>query len=784
MDNFVFINYAQEDNEVKSKIVRALQHAQINVWEDKGRLTGGQNWAAEIRDNIRACSYFIALLSATSVNKNTFVKEEIRQALDIYNATRGQIVIVPVKITECKLPFAELEDLQIISYFSDPEKAIHELIGIVGNGNRLYDNIEIIGFDLGHGETSIAVTTSESKGEPRALEIFDNKRSIITALSLTKKGVFIGEDALWNTETDPLNIMFKSSDINNIETHHLIIQFVRECIRRLQESNKIRNDEHTHFIIGYPAGWDVLMQKMYKRLFTEATMKAYKNISLIPESRAAFLESSESEELNEQTYQSAHNILIIDIGSLTTDLTLVKNLSSSPVDIGYNSLGGGLIDALIFSYSMEKLSASDAEQLHAAFSSDNNIRLRCLIKCRMVKERYFKESQTFWETQVASDNYVIEIAEDKHIIFWIRLTKKDMDAILQTPLQSLNNMTWGNTFHNYLVELKEKLLEEPYQVIMTGGASRMGFTQKIVRTVFPNAPLKLSQEPSLSVSKGLAYAGRKDIRIFKFKDEVAIFVKSRQLDSIIEKNVTILAELISKELTPPLIEIMIQIGLRWRVGEIVTLGDYENEVNKIFKDYLDGAEIKDVYKNVFNKWASENLNPEIISVTKTLCKKYDIMDGSISIVNTNDDLSVQGVAHLEAAEGMMRFFRKSAAAVLGTGTLFLLIVGLLSSTLVGVLALSMFDPITILIVAGLVITLALSDVPKSTNVPLKIRRNLIFSSNENVRIKIEKQHEKIYKELTKRYREKLLLEDNIVNLKEPIENMLLESAEKASLLIK
>jgi len=62
----VFLSYASEDADAALRICEALRGGGIEVWLDRSELRGGDAWDALIRRQIRTCSLFIPLISASS----------------------------------------------------------------------------------------------------------------------------------------------------------------------------------------------------------------------------------------------------------------------------------------------------------------------------------------------------------------------------------------------------------------------------------------------------------------------------------------------------------------------------------------------------------------------------------------------------------------------------------------------------------------------------------------------------------------------------------------------
>lgn len=62
----IFLSYAKEDVAAVSRIHSALEDLGLDVWFDKNRLEAGDLYDQKIRRNIKACSLFIPVISATT----------------------------------------------------------------------------------------------------------------------------------------------------------------------------------------------------------------------------------------------------------------------------------------------------------------------------------------------------------------------------------------------------------------------------------------------------------------------------------------------------------------------------------------------------------------------------------------------------------------------------------------------------------------------------------------------------------------------------------------------
>jgi hypothetical protein len=64
MPGAVFISYASQDAPVAQRVRDALDAAGIEVWLDRRKLAGGDDFDQQIKRNIRACSLFVPIISA------------------------------------------------------------------------------------------------------------------------------------------------------------------------------------------------------------------------------------------------------------------------------------------------------------------------------------------------------------------------------------------------------------------------------------------------------------------------------------------------------------------------------------------------------------------------------------------------------------------------------------------------------------------------------------------------------------------------------------------------
>jgi TolB-like protein/Tfp pilus assembly protein PilF len=66
----VFLSYASQDAEAAKRICEALRHGGIEVWLDQSELRGGDAWDQQIRQQIRDCALFIAIISINTASRH------------------------------------------------------------------------------------------------------------------------------------------------------------------------------------------------------------------------------------------------------------------------------------------------------------------------------------------------------------------------------------------------------------------------------------------------------------------------------------------------------------------------------------------------------------------------------------------------------------------------------------------------------------------------------------------------------------------------------------------
>jgi molecular chaperone DnaK (HSP70) len=492
--------------------------------------------------------------------------------------------------------------------------------------------LETIGFDLGHGETAVAKAIVESIDPPQMLEI-NNKKNQITALGWHPKlGYLVGEQALIQAGVTQLTISFKQKPNNDPKYRETISTFVATYYRLLKESKQLEAGESSYFYIGCPSGWTVSDRTEYQKLLQEAGIP---QLNVVPESRAAFMQAKEAGKLEYDKLLAS--VLIVDIGSSTTDFTLVKSLEEIPIDFGSNTLGASLIDKAIFARTL-----ANHEQkalLEKVFQEYPHHQARCELACRKAKEDYFSNEQLYSDPESFARGFE---SINEQIYFIPQVNKLMIEEILNQPLPELENHSWIKSFRDSLAEAKEKLekLEiVPKLVLMTGGASRMKFTHVLCQEMFPEPEtlLRPDPEPERCIAMGLARVGRWDLRAAAFKQEVNKLFTSNQLKGLIERHIPELIESLTKPLADGLIVNAVKPGLKdWQKNKIRTLADLETALIGRAEQWLKSDRAVQIINHQCASWFSNKIQPDLAAQTDPICRKFQIPRSSLRFEDSID----------------------------------------------------------------------------------------------------------------------------------------------------
>ena len=152
------------------------------------------------------------------------------------------------------------------------------------DGRMPDDNIEIIGFDLGHGETALARTRLNASGEPAALEI-SGSRSIVTAVGRDAEGrIVIGRDVV--TFSSNLVESYSRFKHPGLDAHPAAGKatrlFVRGVCDHLIETRQVARPDQAFFLVGCPSGWGPRVQNLYQAVLEQGGLRNVQGRAGVP----------------------------------------------------------------------------------------------------------------------------------------------------------------------------------------------------------------------------------------------------------------------------------------------------------------------------------------------------------------------------------------------------------------------------------------------------------------------------------------------------------------------
>lgn len=366
----------------------------------------------------------------------------------------------------------------------------------------------VIGIDLGHGETSAAIcplqwdTPVEQLDPVKDLEMGGNKKVIPSAITILDNGnAYIGDSA-FNPEIlkqADVHVCFKKApkDING-ESEKLMMRFMQEVYRRIRENNSAMLTDDNHLVyIATPSGWDKQTQDLYLQLARRAGLPMG---GITKESRAAFVRAQHDVTSGLGKYIEK-GAVVFDMGSSTLDFTYMTS-NSKLIDHGYDC-GASFIEKTIFKNCEENSSA-----IRRFEEKYNRLTPYLLFEARKVKEQvYFDPTLKVKKTINFEDFIDDEDFEDDR--FKMVFQPKELNALLEQvgyikEIEDAAHDFVNNHIHNASI----------YGVFLTGGASRMNFIKPLVSRCWniPESQIYRDQDPSLTISQGVAEVARMDLR--------------------------------------------------------------------------------------------------------------------------------------------------------------------------------------------------------------------------------------------------------------------------------
>lgn len=366
----------------------------------------------------------------------------------------------------------------------------------------------VIGIDLGHGETSAAIcplqwdTPVKQLDPVKDLEMGGNKKVIPSAITILDNGnAYIGDSAFSPEilKQAEVHVCFKKApkDING-ESEKLMMRFMQEVYKRIRENNSAMLTDNNHLVyIATPSGWDKQTQGLYLQMAKQAGLPMG---GITKESRAAFVRAQHDVTSGLGKYVDK-GAVVFDMGSSTLDFTYMTS-NSKLIDHGYDC-GASFIEKTIF-----KNCEEDSHAIQQFEKKYEKLTPFLLFEARKVKEQVYFDTNLKVKKTINFEDFIDdEEFEDER--FKMVFQPGELDSLLERVgyIKEIEDAAYdfvNNHIHNASV----------YGVFLTGGASRMDFIKPLVSKCWnvPESQIYRDQDPSLTISQGVAEVARKDLR--------------------------------------------------------------------------------------------------------------------------------------------------------------------------------------------------------------------------------------------------------------------------------
>ncbi len=553
---------------------------------------------------------------------------------------------------------------------------------------------DILGFDLGHGDTSVAFVPA-TKLERAQLEIAKGKKVIPTAVGKKAGGTVVVGDAAYLSDVLKVEHQFKSSRVTDPNVSEPIRAFVKKVFEELRRNNStISYDKSTLVVFGCPSAWSAEQRLAYGKLLSQETSGM--QFMLVPESRAAFITMKEAGHLSYSELRQP--VLIIDLGSSTTDFTFTKDLEPKELPIGDKyPLGASLIEHQLLNVALN--ASSDRVAIEDWWKKDSSEYHRTVMAFRKAKEDYFSDEELYRNSFVPVT--VTYYPGDMPITIAAKLTPSNFEAAIGYPISTLGDqaVSWRARYRADLIAAKQRIQGiiggPPSFVILTGGAARMDFTEAIAKEVFSSPTVvKRAPEPEHAISAGLAFAGSIRYRTQEFHNEIKGIIDSTKVEDVIQKHMGSFAEAIAKVVADNATErFILPEFLAWRNSGKGKLKDVAERISARMKTWNESEAGRTQILRSLAGWYKK-IETNLHEITAPICMKYNLAADVLDIpkapfdpkqpkTSTNPDEVMFGTARVVLSAVIATISFVTGVILFGAGTAILLPTGPLAPIIAG-----------------------------------------------------------------------------------------------------
>lgn len=376
-----------------------------------------------------------------------------------------------------------------------------------------------VGLDLGDGESSLCWLDTTTRDPAKVHVRGAEGTAVVTALGRVPLApadasdtdadlghqVVIGEDAVLARNCVHFSVNFKNRH------RHTDLQAVQFAQVFLAEFFAKHPEVHADCVVyvGHPAGWDRRSVKAYLRQLRAMDVP----VRLVAESQSALVHVRDRRAEREGD-GGLDRVLVVDVGSSTTDFTVVEDLRPRNLPVGAE-LGCREIDAAvarIVRADFEGADSKDAARFTEELRRDGGSHMLMLV-CRRAKEAQFtgKDFKVQEMQSGCAPEFVSLVTLSVE-----RLRSVDIPGrVVRAP------GGWADRFADMLTQVRGLLGGvAPELIVLTGGGSRMPVVRELCAAAFPEATVEHAAEPSLSVTRGLASIGRHSADVTRFRRDI------------------------------------------------------------------------------------------------------------------------------------------------------------------------------------------------------------------------------------------------------------------------
>ena len=475
------------------------------------------------------------------------------------------------------------------------------------------------GFDLGDAESAVTRIIRRENDAPQVIPV-QEAGSFITAYAMKRDGqLLIGEGACYDPDVLVRKLRFKSRFLTDRGARNDIKSFAAGVLGELLLSGDLVRGDDQCFYIGCPAGWSKADREEYRGIFEEA---GYPPLKIVSESRAALVSACRSRHLQVGYDILSKPVLVVDIGSSTTDFAYI--MSGKEIELktgGEVALGGGIMDEILLEEAID--ASPDPARIRRVFSENEAWRTYCEFAARRLKEKYYSDVE-YWEKEPLTQTVSIRT---QLIPIRLKLTMNPeiADKLLHQRVDRLEGKSFRSVFTDSLRQVRESISDpQPELIFMTGGVSRMPELRAWCREIFPEAVVICGSEPEFSVAKGLAECGLIDEELRDFKAEIAQLIESTAVENVVKKHVGELYRSTVDSLVDPILEqVAIPVVDRWREGSIERLEEIDAILEKEIDAYLHAEEGRELLAGTVASWLKK-VSAGLEEFTMPICIRHQV----------------------------------------------------------------------------------------------------------------------------------------------------------------